>query len=1115
MPSQRARNRTNTRESSVEYPRNGDTGAQIGPLGFVASRTFTSEGGIVLRSRLGNARGASRSTAVALAILAGVVSVTVPAAAAATASATATPTATATGCTITGTPGDDTLTGTESPDVICSLGGNDHISGLGGDDFIFGDTGSDWIDGGSGNDEIHGGNEHDEVLGGPGDDTIYGDTGMDTLSGNEGTDVIFGGNDADNLEGGSGNDTLHGELGIDTLDGGEGDDELTGGNDGDTIIGGAGDDHLIGELGNDTLFGDAGIDVLDGGNDQDTCEGTDGVDTFLSCENSQEWDGGIDGTDTDGDGLPNYIEVAWGFDPNTADTDGDGVPDMVEWGTRVLDPTLADTDADGAADGAEDIDGDGLSSLEELAAGTYLDEADTDGDGLGDGDEVARGADPLVRDTDGDGIDDGAEVRIGSDPLVTNASFDVTRSVSGYPTNPSISIEGLSADQVGSFGIRRLEDDDRILPGSVPGRLDHGYEFEIAGTFIEAEVTYAFDPALVADGGDPVLYTYDETNQRLVEVEGQERVGGTIVATIEHFSKYILLDRTKYESAIGFTFLEVPEEGSTFDALDVVFAIDSSGSMSWNDPAGQRIQVAKDFIRGLGPDDRAAVVDFDGSAVIRSGLTDDVASLDAALNWIDSSGGTSITAGVSAALNVFDPSDSGNAPNTLRTVILLTDGEGPYSTRLTTRAKDMGVRVYTVGLGSSVSTSLLTDIAQQTGGEYFAAADADHLSAVFGLISDASDLLRDSDGDGINDYHEKAMQAGTLRLGTGVPVGVMDPENPDSDGDGISDGDEVEIRTYNLPVGGRKILYAYLTSHPTLVDSDGDGLDDPEDPQPLKYGQSTMLIHQSANREGLRKEANPSDVQVPPSRLVADDLTFNDYSRSDLMDIDPRYFFNAEAPEWQLWTLTNTLFDLGKIGASSEAQDAVNGLRDEFQYGFGGNSGGSVDINDSFDTEAYHRFTSNALNNVVAASPEMQDYVTYAKDVIVTSIVANHGDTSFLAVDSDLNDNYLYSRFDLDGLTYPKFSVVSRDPDERAMSIAIHDFHGHRITLENYVVYGNTFSGTLVFEDYDHFGLDTDDFGTWPGFSQWFTLQHYDRFDGKYVPPIVVAAVEVDINGRF
>ncbi|MGW2344395.1 hypothetical protein [Streptomyces sp. NPDC001661] len=35
------------------------------------------------------------------------------------------------------------------------------------------------------------------------------------------------------------------------------------------------------------------------------------------------------------------------------------------------------------------------------------------------------------------------------------------------------------------------------------------------------------------------------------------------------------------------------------------------------------------------------------------------------------------------------------------------------------------------------------------------------------------------------------------------------------------------------------------------------------------------------------------------------------------------------------------------------------------------------------------------------------------------------------------------------------------------------------------------------------------------GFIDWFTLQHYDRFDGKYTPPIAQADVEVPISGSF
>jgi formylglycine-generating enzyme required for sulfatase activity len=67
-------------------------------------------------------------------------------------------------------------------------------------------------------------------------------------------------------------------------------------------------------------------------------------------------------------------------------------------------------------------DGDGLSPLAELRAGTGLTVADSDGDGKSDGDEVLRlGTDPLRKDTDGDGVNDGVEERAGTDPLVADA----------------------------------------------------------------------------------------------------------------------------------------------------------------------------------------------------------------------------------------------------------------------------------------------------------------------------------------------------------------------------------------------------------------------------------------------------------------------------------------------------------------------------------------------------------------------------------------------------------------------------------------------------------------------------------------------------------------------
>src|SRR5438128_2305716 len=47
---------------------------------------------------------------------------------------------------------------------------------------------------------------------------------------------------------------------------------------------------------------------------------------------------------------------------------------------------------------------------------------------------------------------------------------------------------------------------------------------------------------------------------------------------------------------------------------DVVLAIDSSGSMTWNDPSNLRISSAQEYMRNLIPPDRVASIDFDYQA---------------------------------------------------------------------------------------------------------------------------------------------------------------------------------------------------------------------------------------------------------------------------------------------------------------------------------------------------------------------------------------------------------------------------------------------------------------------------------------------------------------------
>ncbi len=114
------------------------------------------------------------------------------------------------------------------------------------------------------------------------------------------------------------------------------------------------------------------------------------------------WDNGKPGTDefdSNGDGLPDWWCVKYGFDPDgdsvaDEDPDGDGLTNLEEYlsGTN---PLMNDTDNDGVRDADEDTDGDGLSNADELVKyGTMPNQVDTDDDGVTDKEEVTGKVDP-------------------------------------------------------------------------------------------------------------------------------------------------------------------------------------------------------------------------------------------------------------------------------------------------------------------------------------------------------------------------------------------------------------------------------------------------------------------------------------------------------------------------------------------------------------------------------------------------------------------------------------------------------------------------------------------------------------------------------------------------
>lgn len=549
--------------------------------------------------------------------------------------------------------------------------------------------------------------------------------------------------------------------------------------------------------------------------------------------------------------LSSEVQTAFGADPNLTDTDGDGLTDEfeIQYTVPFHTPDLADTDGNGIEDNAEDIDADNLTALEEQEAKTDPLAPDTDKDGLNDGDELKTYfTDPLIADTDGDGISDGDELIAGTDPLSSDTdgngipdSQDTLKSL--VKNNDGVEVTLTGNGYLGkSLDIIKLKEDS--LFGGAPGQISAAYDFRldesVEGQFQEAEIAIPY-PADTANPHDLQVFHFNEELNFWVPASYNQFVdtsANVIRATVTHFSIYAVFNIKNWEqtwqaTAESCQLREETNQATVF--ADVVFVLDSSGSMEDNDPQNLRLSSSQNFVDALLTGDRAAVVDFDSSATTLQGLTSDKNALQQAINQIDSRGGTDIADGVSSALNILI---NGSSVDRTKLIILLTDGKGDYNPALTTTAKNNNIVIYSIGLGADVDSSVLSQIATGTNGTYTPVATADELPQVFRDVQTATgDSGVDTDGDGLTDCQE--VQGITVASGKTF---TSDPNKIDTDDDGLEDGEEIVAqRNYLSDVAnflqqqgianvnlGESTYYIAL-SDPQTAHSDDDNLSDLEE----------------------------------------------------------------------------------------------------------------------------------------------------------------------------------------------------------------------------------------------------------------------------------------------
>ena len=519
------------------------------------------------------------------------------------------------------------------------------------------------------------------------------------------------------------------------------------------------------------------------------------------------------------------MDEYFGTDKTREDTDGDGLSDYIEIYVLAYDPLLKDTDGNGIIDSEEDLDQDGLNNKKEIEIGTSIVYTDTDEDNLSDYEEVMMyGTNPLKADTDADGATDAKEIEIGTNPLVAESTFALSIKAEEEDTVQVSVSTVLSGTQVDSFRVEKYEN-DLFFPETMPGYIGGAYDFSVDGSIDSATIRFEFDAALLKDTSfDPVIYYFNEETQLLEELA--TTVNGNVAsATVSHFSKYILLNRTVYEDS--FTWQDV-WSSTGYTGVEVVLVIDDSGSMTWSDSENQRLAVAQNLIDKLPENSKVGIVKFSSSTTILTGaLTSDKEEAKSYLttNYFISFGGTWMYEAINRSFSLYEDTDD----TKLKMMVVLSDGETADAymhSRVIETAKSANIKIYTVGLGSSTEyfTSYLKPLADQTAGAFYLASNADQLAAIYQDINQKIDIETDSDGDGIADYYEENMT-----LFNGITI-KLDKNNPDSDGDGLYDGEEVVELNYQYNEDKTQVIVTgKLLSDPLNADTDGDGLTDEEE----------------------------------------------------------------------------------------------------------------------------------------------------------------------------------------------------------------------------------------------------------------------------------------------
>ena len=229
---------------------------------------------------------------------------------------------------------------------------------------------------------------------------------------------------------------------------------------------------------------------------------------------------------------------------------------------------------------------------------------------------------------------------------------------------------------------------------------------------LQVEITGALSRSAIACPSHQLLY--QPTAEGLIVALGKgASLDRDFILEIAHEDVQSLgVIASSHDTHVAMLTLLPPEVPEGSNGRDVVLVIDCSGSMQ-GDSLALAIEGVQLALGSLGPTERFGIVAF-GSHFLEFDPALQPANrknLDMARRWVsclDDMGGTHIAGALDRALKMQagQPMD----------ILLLTDGQAWHLDPAIETAKAQGVRIFTVGIGSSVAEATVRALANGTGG---------------------------------------------------------------------------------------------------------------------------------------------------------------------------------------------------------------------------------------------------------------------------------------------------------------------------------------------------------------------------------------------------------------